>query len=581
MGFFKSHRRAVLVMLAVSVLAGADFLYFLKTSKAAFAAEARAAVKEFVNPSRLSSRSGQTKGPADARQTVYVDGAVGAMPDRLEGHDVKAWYETAGGSVFCDYTTGFSVSLPAGMTPDITKSPAFVSFNSPNAKVAVSREWTYDKDVSGYIGTYFFSYLLDGSYRSKNGIELLKRTKNNDVERLTVRLNGCPGKFDTYTYLIFKTDSQSFYYAMLKYSHENRDADRLVRRVFTSFRYFMPEGAAKYTTDFRPVIPDNWNPDTRALYNKLRSAGRPTWGIFTKDVTTAGIAETIPALEKRLDYKFGIILAYTGLDGAFPTEFMQRCSEEGRIVELTLQTTERDNLDLYEHSPWLELYKSGDDARIRAFARAARAFGKPFLFRLNNEMNSNWVIYGGVLNLLDPDIFVENWRTVYRIFQEEGVDNAIWIFNPNDRDAPPHVWNSQAAYYPGNGYVQIYGITGYNNGTYYQETTREGWREFDEIYSRIQQDSGGLFGAFPWMITEFASSSIGGDKAKWIDGMFDNIGKYPNIKAAVWFSYADYDPSKKGTVSRPYWLDETDATVEAFKRGLAGLCKMKNTRLRS
>jgi hypothetical protein len=51
--------------------------------------------------------------------------------------------------------------------------------------------------------------------------------------------------------------------------------------------------------------------------------------------------------------------------------------------------------------------------------------------------------------------------------------------------------------------------------------------------------------------------------------MFDDIGNHKNIKAAVWFSYADFDPKDNKTVSRPYWLDETDATVAAFKRGLA------------
>jgi beta-mannanase len=193
------------------------------------------------------------------------------------------------------------------------------------------------------------------------------------------------------------------------------------------------------------------------------------WGIFTERVTSTGIDSEIPEIEEELGYKFDIVLAYTGLDGGFPTQFMEECYNEDRIVELTLQTTVSNNQDLYGPSPWLTLYRTGDDARIRAFARAAKAFGKPFLFRLNNEMNSDWVSYGGVTNLLDPDIYIANWRTVWRIFQEEGVDNAIWIFNPNDRNAPPNAWNCQAAYYPGNDTVQMLGVTGYNNGTYYQD----------------------------------------------------------------------------------------------------------------
>jgi hypothetical protein len=52
--------------------------------------------------------------------------------------------------------------------------------------------------------------------------------------------------------------------------------------------------------------------------------------------------------------------------------------------------------------------------------------------------------------------------------------------------------------------------------------------------------------------------------------MFKNLHKYPNIKIAVWFSYADFeintDEEKK--VSRPYWLDETEETLNEFKKGL-------------
>ena len=82
-----------------------------------------------------------------------------------------------------------------------------------------------------------------------------------------------------------------------------------------------------------------------------------------------------------------------------------------------------------------------------------------------------------------------------------------------------------------------------------------------------------IYKNFPWIITEFATSSIGGDKVKWIDDMFQNINNYPNIKMAFWFNSADYDNTKgfETVVARPYWLDETPETTEAFARGLKGI----------
>lgn len=568
MRFIKRHKRAVLIFLAACVLIGTGTLYYLKTSKSEFAISFRAFVGEYINNTGFPRRPNLKKGLTITGETIYVDGAVGTLPESIAEHDVKVVYETPDGLMFCDYATGFSVSLPADMTADMSKSPMFTSFESPDAKLVISKEWTYDDDVSAYIGYYFKRFLLNDTFRAENDVALLENTITDDFERLTVRLNGYSGPFDTYTYLTIKTDSRFFFHVMLKYASGNQGAQSLPQRVLDSFKYFKGEGIPTYKTDYYPVIPDNWSAETRALYDNIVTTDNVIWGIYTHNILKDGLENKIPEIEAQLDYKFGLVLGYAGLDDAFPTDFMNKCADEGRIVELTLQATENLNTNLFGRSPWLTLYKTGDDARIRAFAQSARDFGKPFLIRLNNEMNSDWVSYGGVTNLLDPDIFVENWRTVYRIFQEEGVINAIWIFNPNDRDAPPNAWNCQAAYYPGNAFVQIFGVTGYNNGSYYKDVTGEYWREFDVIYDKVQEDSSALFGAFPWMITEFSSSSIGGDKVKWIDGMFDNIEKYPNIKAAVWFSSVDYDMFDGVTPARPYWLDETKDTLAAFKHGL-------------
>ena len=69
------------------------------------------------------------------------------------------------------------------------------------------------------------------------------------------------------------------------------------------------------------------------------------------------------------------------------------------------------------------------------------------------------------------------------------------------------------------------------------------------------------------MITEFASSSVGGDKEAWVRDMFAQIGAYPRIKVAVWWNHEDYDGL--GNVSRPYRLDETPALVDIFAENLS------------
>lgn len=69
------------------------------------------------------------------------------------------------------------------------------------------------------------------------------------------------------------------------------------------------------------------------------------------------------------------------------------------------------------------------------------------------------------------------------------------------------------------------------------------------------------------MITEFGSSSIGGDKIGWITDMFDAIGEYKNIKVAIWWNGIDWD--HEGNPGRIYRLDESEEMLDVFKEGLS------------
>ena len=280
--------------------------------------------------------------------------------------------------------------------------------------------------------------------------------------------------------------------------------------------------------------------------------------------------ERTKKLENEVDFEFPLLLEYIYYWEDFPTEGMQQAYDDGKVVELTMQCSSVMNEDLDNFNPFFDVLDGVADENLRRFAKDAAKFGKPFIFRLNNEMNSDWTSYGGPIILNDPDLYVEVWRRIYRIFQEEGVHNAIWVFNPNNISFPPCGYNSSLAYYPGNEYVQMFGITGYNTGDYYKEKYGEKWRSFSEIYDEIYKNFEPQFSAFPWIITEFASASAGGDKVKWIEDMFTDLKKYPEIKAAVWFNSCDWDPDypKETVVSRQYRLDENQATIDAFKNGV-------------
>ncbi|MBE6956302.1 MAG: hypothetical protein E7450_02480 [Ruminococcaceae bacterium] len=530
--------------------------------------------------------------PDTLRVSLYENGQLAdgtPSPDT----DCKRVYEDDRITRLVNYTHGYQLDFPAGMQFDFSLSPLYVYGQGDGFDVTISREKAdyqsmkdvvtfelstflpgifNDTTVADYVDHYEHRFLMSETWQQNNGVTVTSAMDEAINARFVLaQVHDFPDDvYDGYLYITYFTSSREYLQVMFRYRQGDAVLDELWE-LTRNARIFDPLGTAVYNTDYAPVVREDGelSPETQALYDSLYDFDAPMqWGIFMQDFYESGFDNKLTQMEQDLDYTFPLVLYYRHFPTHdFPTEVMQENYEAGRLVELTLQLTDNNNMDMFAKSPLLEIYRGNMDEELRQWARDAKAFGHPFLFRLNNEMNSDWTSYGGVVNLSDPRIFTAVWQRIWRIFEEEGVDNCLWIFNPHDRQAPPSDWNNSLAYYPGNEYVHLIGVTGYNNGTYYTKWAEE-WREFDVIYDQIWDEYYPHFGQFPWIITEFASSGIGGDKVAWIDNMFEHIHDYPNIRMAVWFSFADFDDSSGGTPARTYWLDETPETLDAFRRGL-------------
>lgn len=305
----------------------------------------------------------------------------------------------------------------------------------------------------------------------------------------------------------------------------------------------------------------------QAAYDRYFSEDAPlSWGLYS--VYAAYNHSVIEQLEERLDYQFPVYVIYThfgeesycGVHNQSLYDTLMIACPDNQIPELTLQT-----VDDQQGNMLLRTLDGEFDQYLHDYAAQVAQFGKPVLFRLANEMNGDWCVYCAFHYCRDVDLFVEFYRYVFDIFQQEGADNAIWVWNPNHRSFPNFKWNNELMYYPGDAYVNVVGLTAYNTGNYYEG---EQWSTFDELYQDLYSRASEQY-AQPLMITEFASSSVGGDKVAWISDMFRSIRDYPRIKVAVWWSGCDMDNSGETPVpARPYYLDETDETTRAFAQGL-------------
>lgn len=311
---------------------------------------------------------------------------------------------------------------------------------------------------------------------------------------------------------------------------------------------------------------DNLNQETKDFYTATFAEDAPlSWGIFEPS-TKANVPGKLPKLEKALDHQFNIVLYYSGLKQNYEKDSIYNTLntiwQQGAVTELTLQPKLYD--PIAEKNTVYDILDGKYDDFLHAYAKDVAQFGHPVLFRLFNEMNGDWCTYSALWAGRDCHTYVDVYRYVYQIFEEEGATaNTLWVWNPNEKSFPNFAWNAVDNYYPGDDVVDIVGLTGYNTGDYYEGET---WRSFDDIYTPIYQAMAPQYQQ-PLMITEFSCSDIGGDKAKWVKDMFEALPNYPRIKAAVWWNSADYDTD--GTVARSYFIDSNDEAFAIFKEALA------------
>ncbi len=474
---------------------------------------------------------------------------------------------------YTDHPLGYSVCVPSLLSPDPSLSAVRSVFGSGPTRIEV-----YYDDFSDSISNprdyrvYANRFLPDSS---RHRIEVHETFDWNGFTVNRIKWTRAP--------LAALKEDRNHYASLelLRYPDEaytvfiksaapiENDLD-----ILYSFRLVERRGAPGV---FRRPAPaaTRLNQETREFRDRFFGAASPLrWGLFDSDAPERlrGIKE----LETKLGYKFSIVLRYQTLDERVPVKGLSTAYADGRITELTLHTIRADAVNaLYAGSIRgnqeivYDILDGHYDGYFREYARSLKEFGHPVLFRLNNEMNGDWCWYSAMYSGKDTDLYKALWRHIHRIFDETGVENVLWVWNPHDVSLPDFKWNHPLMYYPGDDVVDIIGLTGYNTGTYF---AGEKWRSFHDIYKPVHVNYSDWFDK-PFMITEFGSNSVGGDKAAWIRQMFREIPAYDRIKVAVWWSGVDLDTA--GRPGRIYLLDENAVTLDAFRMGLQEYTKKK------
>lgn len=179
------------------------------------------------------------------------------------------------------------------------------------------------------------------------------------------------------------------------------------------------------------------------------------------------------------------------------------------------------------------------DAYLTQYARGITSTGLPVIIRLDHEMNGNWYPWseltsnGKSINGNRRGDYVKMWRHVHDIFQREGANQyAMWLWSPNRINQIPRM-PAPKAFYPGDKYVDLIGMSGYYRPYDGKPTFANSHERTLPLLRQATRNK-------PIILSEIGATEDKDKKSLWINDMFTQLQKPVNsdIIGFVWFNFA-------------------------------------------
>jgi hypothetical protein len=261
---------------------------------------------------------------------------------------------------------------------------------------------------------------------------------------------------------------------------------------------------------------------------------------------------------RALGRKLDVVNIFTAWewDRPLPTKTLEHIHELGALPAITWEPWHPAD---GAHQPRyaLERITAGDfDAYIRQWARAAASFGQPMQIRFAHEMNGTWYPWSVGVNGNSAADYQNAYRHVHDMFIEAGATNVQWVWSIDSAKNRPEGLTNVADYYPGDQYVDVVGIDGYNGGP-----TGASWDSPKDMFAGAIAVAKSVARKKPVWIYETGSGDKRGDKAQWVTDLFAYLQR-TRVTGLLWFNF-----NKQGEQN---WLLDSSPDVEkAAKAALA------------
>lgn len=306
------------------------------------------------------------------------------------------------------------------------------------------------------------------------------------------------------------------------------------------------DGKVSVVTPVGSSVPRPSRPTLSGLSGKLLVG-------VTGEATPWNLNEAV-TFENAVGRKADMVHGFVNPESKVPLSQIREAQQAGHVVMITLEPYGVEQ----SYNPAYSIIVGEIDDDLRRWARQLDKLDQPVLLRFMHEMNGNWYPWsvgwnGGGRNTSAH--IVSAYRHAWQIFQDEGATDVQWVWSPNT-GAPVGV--RYASLYPGDQYVDIVGLDGYNGGDALPRFG--GWKSFREIFEGSLDEVARLTDR-PVMIAETGSAESGGDKAAWISNMFKFLDTRRDVSAVLWFQVNKAD---KGEID--WRFDSSGASRGAFIR---------------
>ena len=290
--------------------------------------------------------------------------------------------------------------------------------------------------------------------------------------------------------------------------------------------------------------------------------GAWTEGFYDAETRTLH-PEELQSFEKRVNKKAAIAHYYRGWEALERKDLLDEFATLRSNGWQPMLNSNPYYVSECEYVKGKTLYRAIADGHCDVFLRKAGAnlakVDEPFFFLFAWEMNNKDLEWSIKQTGSSGQDFVDAWRHMHDIFEEEGATNILWVFCPNTQDKNSI---SYADIYPGDDYVDWVGIDGYNWG---ETQSWSDWSSFSGVFTASYRNITAVAPDKPVMIAEFNSTDVGGNKANWYkEALEEEIPyRFPHIKAIVIY---DEDRTEQEKVN--WKVDVSEESLEAFKQSI-------------